>query len=135
MTMLVHRIRRKLELWWKLKNLNWSYRPRLEKAKLNGQEDTFRYLEEKYWYETACLLEERRRLRLRGISPASSFSYKINTQTFKKPQSPLSPSILPNSKAMSDTSVVWWIVPFSLLGGATLIWYAFEGIRLVLWGM
>ena len=54
---------KKISLWWKFKQLDRTYQPLLEKAVAFENRDALLKLEEQYWYQTACLLEERRELR------------------------------------------------------------------------
>ena len=54
---------RRMSLWWRFKQLDRTYQPLLEKALGFGNRDTLLKLEEQYWYQTACLLEERREIR------------------------------------------------------------------------
>ncbi len=54
---------KKLSLWWRFKQLDRSYQPLLEKAMAFGNREALLKLEELYWYQTACLLEERREIR------------------------------------------------------------------------
>ncbi|RMH06229.1 MAG: hypothetical protein D6704_07745 [Nitrospirae bacterium] len=54
---------RRLSIWWRLKKLDRTYQPLLEKAIAFGNREAVLKLEEQYWYQTACLLEERRELR------------------------------------------------------------------------
>jgi hypothetical protein len=54
---------KKLSIWWKFKQLDRTYQPLLEKAVAFENRDALLKLEEQYWYQTACLLEERRELR------------------------------------------------------------------------
>ena len=54
---------RKMSLWWRFKQLDRTFRPLLEKAMAFENREALLKLEEQYWYQTACLLEERRELR------------------------------------------------------------------------
>ncbi len=54
---------RKMSLWWRFKQLDRTYQPLLEKALAFKNPEALLKLEEQYWYQTACLLEERRKLR------------------------------------------------------------------------
>ena len=54
---------RKISLWWRFKQLNRTHLPLLEKAMAFGNREAVLKLEELYWYQTACLIEERRQLR------------------------------------------------------------------------
>jgi len=54
---------RRISLWWRFKQLDRTYQPLLEKAMAFENRDALLKLEEQYWYQTACLLEERRELR------------------------------------------------------------------------
>ncbi len=54
---------RKMSLWWRFKQLDRTFQPLLEKAMAFGNREALLKLEEQYWYQTACLLEERRKLR------------------------------------------------------------------------
>ena len=55
---------RKISLWWRFKQLNRTHLPLLKKAMAFGNREAVLKLEELYWYQTACLLEERRELRV-----------------------------------------------------------------------
>ena len=54
---------KRISLWWRFKQLDRTYQPLLEKAVAFENRDALLKLEEQYWYQTACLLEERRELR------------------------------------------------------------------------
>jgi len=54
---------RKMSLWWRFKQLDKTFQPLLEKAMAFENREALLKLEEQYWYNTACLLEERRELR------------------------------------------------------------------------
>ncbi len=54
---------RKISLWWRFKQLDRTYQPLLEKALAFENPEALLKLEEQYWYQTACLIEERRELR------------------------------------------------------------------------
>lgn len=54
---------KRMSIWWKFKQLDRTYQPLLEKAVAFDNRDALLKLEEQYWYQTACLLEERRELR------------------------------------------------------------------------
>lgn len=54
---------RKMSLWWRLKQLDRTYQPLLEKAVAFENREALLKLEEQYWYQAACLIEERRELR------------------------------------------------------------------------
>ena len=54
---------RKISLWWRFKQLDRTFQPLLEKAIAFENRDALLKLEELYWYQTACLVEERRELR------------------------------------------------------------------------
>ncbi len=54
---------RKMSLWWRFKQLHRTFQPLLEKAMAFENREALLKLEEQYWYQTACLLEERRELR------------------------------------------------------------------------
>ncbi len=54
---------RKMSLWWRFKQLDRTFQPLLEKAMAFENREALLKLEEQYWYQTACLLEERRELR------------------------------------------------------------------------
>ncbi len=54
---------RKISLWWRFKQLDRTYQPLLEKALAFKNPEALLKLEEQYWYQTACLIEERRELR------------------------------------------------------------------------
>ncbi|RMH06832.1 MAG: hypothetical protein D6704_06305 [Nitrospirae bacterium] len=64
-SLLTHLCKR-LRLWWRFHIINWNYQPRLVEARAKRSGKTYLELEEEYWYEIACLLEERRLLRLRS---------------------------------------------------------------------
>ncbi len=53
----------KLSLWWRFKQIDRTYQPLLKKALAFENREALLKLEEQYWYQTACLLEERRELR------------------------------------------------------------------------
>ncbi len=55
---------RKMSLWWRFKQLDRTFQPLLEKAIAFGNREALLKLEEQYWYQTACLVEERRELRV-----------------------------------------------------------------------
>lgn len=64
---------KRMSIWWKFKQLDRTYQPLLEKAVAFENRDALLKLEEQYWYQTACLLEERRELRkAQTIGGASS---------------------------------------------------------------
>ena len=54
---------RKMSLWWRFKQLDRTYRPLFKKAMAFENTEALLKLEEQYWYQTACLIEERRELR------------------------------------------------------------------------
>ncbi len=54
---------RKMSLWWRFKQLDRTFQPLLQKAMAFENREALLKLEEQYWYQTACLLEERRELR------------------------------------------------------------------------
>jgi len=54
---------RKMSLWWRFKQLDRTFQPLLEKALAFGNPEALLKLEEQYWYQIACLIEERRELR------------------------------------------------------------------------
>ncbi len=53
---------RKFSLWWRFKQLDRTFQPLLEKALAFENPEALLKLEEQYWYQTACLIEERREL-------------------------------------------------------------------------
>ena len=53
---------RRLSLWWRFKQLDRTYQPLIEKAIAFENREAMLKLEEQYWYQTACLIEERRNL-------------------------------------------------------------------------
>ena len=62
---------RKMSLWWRFKQLDRTYQPLFEKAMAFENPAALLKLEEQYWYQTACLLEERRELRKAQAYPTS----------------------------------------------------------------
>lgn len=54
---------RKISLWWRFKQLDRTYLPLLKKAMAFENQKALVKLEEQYWNQTACLLEERLELR------------------------------------------------------------------------
>jgi hypothetical protein len=54
---------KKMSLWWRFKQLDRTYQPLLEKAMAFENQEALIKLEEQYWSQTACLLEERLELR------------------------------------------------------------------------
>jgi len=54
---------RKMSLWWRFKQLDRTFQPLLQKAMAFENREALLKLEEQYWYQTACLIEERRELR------------------------------------------------------------------------
>ena len=54
---------KKMSLWWRFKQLDRTYQPLLEKAMAFENHEALLKLEEQYWNQTACLLEERLELR------------------------------------------------------------------------
>jgi len=54
---------KRISIWWKFKQLDRTYQPLLDKALTFENREALLKLEEQYWYQTACLLEERRELR------------------------------------------------------------------------
>ena len=53
---------RQVSLWWRFKQLDRTYQPLIEKAIAFENREALLKLEEQYWYQTACLIEERRNL-------------------------------------------------------------------------
>ena len=53
---------RRISLWWRFKQLDRTYQPLIEKAIAFENREALLKLEEQYWYQTACLIEERRYL-------------------------------------------------------------------------
>lgn len=53
---------KKLSLWWRFKQLDRTYQPLIEKAIAFENREALLKLEEQYWYQSACLIEERRNL-------------------------------------------------------------------------
>ena len=51
---------RKISLWWRFKQLDRTFQPLIEKAIAFENREALLKLEEQYWYQTACLIEERR---------------------------------------------------------------------------
>jgi len=64
---------KRLSIWWKFKQLDRTYQPLLNKALSFENRDALLKLEEQYWYQTACLLEERRELRKAQMMGGSTF--------------------------------------------------------------
>ncbi len=54
---------KRLSIWWRFKQLDRTYQPLLHKALSFDNREALLKLEEQYWYQTACLLEERREVR------------------------------------------------------------------------
>ena len=105
-------------IWWKLKQVNRIYHPLLEKAKAEGHFETYHKLEERQWYETACLLAERRKLHPSGkgnigrqlLITHLQQTGRLGTQVMPKPAKPSC-----------------WVVALSILAGimigAAITWY------------
>jgi len=75
---------KRIAIWWKFKQLDRTYQPLLDKALAFENREALLKLEEQYWYQTACLLEERRELRkaqmLGGARSPSHRDYTGNGQ-------------------------------------------------------
>lgn len=74
---------RKVSLWWRFKQLDRTYQPLLEKAMAFENQEALLKLEEQYWNQTACLLEERLELRKaqgsRIQSPPAESTHSMGT--------------------------------------------------------
>lgn len=64
---------KRLSIWWKFKQLDRTYQPLLDKALTFDNREALLKLEEQYWYQTACLLEERRELRKAKMMGGTKF--------------------------------------------------------------
>ena len=73
-----------LVLWGKFRSLNRRYNSLLEQAKSEGNGLTTIHVEETFWYETAILLEQRRRLQASKAIPSSMPSHLPSPTIFPK---------------------------------------------------
>ena len=60
---------RRISLWWRFKQLDRTYQPLIEKALAFENREALLKLEEQYWYQSACLIEERRMLNKARFGP------------------------------------------------------------------
>lgn len=113
-------------LWGKFRSLNKRYHTLIEQAKRERDKAATRHVEENFWYETAVLLEQRRRLQ----SP--------NTARNPFHSNPATPTVYPKTRITSrpktETSYslpehppsTLFMVIFSLLGsiaiGTGILW-------------
>ena len=70
---------RKMSIWWRFKQLDRTFQPLLQKAMAFENREALLKLEEQYWYQTACLLEERRELRKAQAYRTRDLSSRMHT--------------------------------------------------------
>ncbi len=78
---------KRMSIWWKFKQLDRTYQPLLEKAMAFENREALLKLEEQYWYQTACLLEERREVRKAAMMGTSSSPRRPYTGNGNPPSS------------------------------------------------
>ena len=100
-------------LWRKLRWLNKRYTALIEQAKHEGDPLFNQHLEEQFWYETAVLLEEKRRLQISKNNPHS-----CSLPSPKPLVLPKSPIPLTNSPLKAPYGL--FIVLFSVCSGISL---------------
>ena len=113
-------------LWGKFRSLNKRYNTLLEEAKGEDHKSSTQHMEENFWYETAVLLEQQRRLQHNKTAkhsnplnlPLSTGYPKIMMASYTKPEGQYFFTQQPPSAIL--------IVLFSLLGaismGTGLLW-------------
>lgn len=115
---------RKISLWWRFKQLDRTYQPLLEKAVAFENRDALLKLEEQYWYQTACLLEERRELRkaqMMGATPhTSSRPHSGNGNPIKTSQEPRGRFGSERDITYQAQNAAWKLIGFVLASMATL---------------
>lgn len=112
---------KKIALRSRFFSLNHQFQALMHSLKHKDKAKSLKEAQEAYWYETACLLEESRRLKLRfpnPFSPRASFTnFFKGSQTFE--EKPLYAQILTNS--LNQTPSIISIVILSLLHGISIV--------------
>ena len=118
-----------LILWGKFRSLNKRYNGLIEQAKHDRDTAIPQHVEETFWYETAILLEQRRRLHVPQSPPPSRHS--------RLPAPPVYPKILVAREHQAHPPYLFtqqppsslFLIVFTLLGGMSLttglLWLVF----------
>ena len=114
---MLHSLIQRATIWWRFKQLNRTFVPLLEKANAFNDREAVLKLEEQYWYQTACLLEEQREIR-RGRSVRQ---YAPPPDEGLKTATPWNSSGLPHfgseRELVHGKPTVSWMVPLVILLG------------------
>jgi len=112
----------------KLLSLNQQYQALIHSIKGDGKANSFQVAQEAYWYDTACLMEESRKLKLRfpnTVIPQSSLTdtskttqilenrplyAQILSPTFNRPPSVIPIVILSLLHGISIAAGILWLV-------------------------
>ena len=109
-----------LILWGKFRSLNKRYNTLIEQAKGNRDGDPTLLVEETFWYETAILLEKRRRLQTSKASLVSISSHLPPPTVYPKAMvsqgNQADPPYLFNQRPPS----AMFIILFTLMGGVAI---------------
>lgn len=124
----------RISIWWRFKQLNKTFIPLIEKANAFNDRDAVLKLEEQYWYQTACLLEERRDMRLRRAHRKYS---KVNPVTHGLPSQHLQGGLrgfaserdLARNTPVTSDMVVYVLMACILLMGIGA-WLLVQGLSL-----
>ncbi len=114
---MLHSLIQRVGIWWRFKQLNQTYVPLLEKANAFNDREAVLKLEEQYWYQTACLLEERRELRRgRTVRKYSQPPYK-DPKTDNQGYSSGLPLFGSERELVHGKPALSWTVPLVILLG------------------
>jgi len=114
---------KRMSIWWKFKQLDRTYQPLLEKAVAFENRDALLKLEEQYWYQTACLLEERRELRKAQMMGVTSSPHRRHTGNGNSSYSPYQPQGRFGSErdiTYQHQEAAWKLIALILSGLTTL---------------
>ncbi len=129
-----HLMRKRASIWLRFHSLNQTYKGLLKKARdrFNRNRTLYLKIQEDYWYETACLLEERRKFlavkdlfRKTLIQPfvtgtpihtSSDQRFDQEKGDSSKPVSLTLIVILFLLSGISVTSGALWLLPLNVLG-------------------
>jgi predicted RNA binding protein with dsRBD fold (UPF0201 family) len=120
---------KRLSIWWKFKQLDRTYQPLLDKALTFENREALLKLEEQYWYQTACLLEERRELRKAQTMGSTQFpahhQYTGNGNQNFSSQKPLGQFGSERDITYQHQNAAWKLVGFivgGLITGGVAFW-------------
>ena len=114
---MLHSLIQRAAIWWRFKQLNRTFVPLLEKANAFNDREAVLKLEEQYWYQTACLLEEQRETRRgRSVRQYAPPPHE-NLKTAASGYSSSLPHFGSERELVHGKPAVSWMVPLVILLG------------------